>query len=138
GLGALATNLTSLERPLELGKVQKYQLEITNTGSAAVTDIVVRGIASAELKPLNGAGPGGIAGVVEGQAITFGKVDGLAAGGRLVYTFEAQGPKAGDARCELQVTQDGNPDPLRLQESTPIGAPLPGPNAPPPPPPPPG
>jgi uncharacterized repeat protein (TIGR01451 family) len=137
GLGALATNLTSLERPLEIGKVEKYQLEITNTGSAAVNGVVVRAIASPELKPLSGAGPGGAAGVVDGQTITVGQIDGLAAGAKLIYTFEAQGLKAGDARFEVQISSDSNPEPLRLQESTPIVAPLPGPNAPPPPPPPP-
>jgi uncharacterized repeat protein (TIGR01451 family) len=135
GLGALGTNLTDLDDPLEAGKVEKYQLEITNTGSAPIMNLVVRGIASAELKPLAGAGPNGLAGVVAGQTITFGKVDGLAPGAKLTYVIEAQGLKAGDARFQVEVTSDVNTEPIHLQESTRIVAPLPGPNNPSPPPP---
>jgi uncharacterized repeat protein (TIGR01451 family) len=139
GLGALATNLTDLEDPLELGKVSTYRLEVTNTGTAPVGNLVVRAIASPELKPLRAAGPGGATAVVEGQVMAFGKADALAPGAKLVYTFEAQGVKAGDARFEVQVTSDVNAEPLRVQESTRVIAPLPGPGpngeAPPPPPP---
>lgn len=131
GLGALGTNLVDLEDPIEAGKVEKYQLEITNTGSAPVVNLVVRATATAELKPLSAAGPGGAAGAVAGQTITFGKYDGLGPGMKAVYTFEAQTLKAGDARFEVQLTSDLNADPLVLQQSTRIVAPLPGPAAPP-------
>jgi uncharacterized repeat protein (TIGR01451 family) len=130
GLGALGTNLVDLADPIEIGKVEKYQLEITNTGSAPVTNIVVRGTATVELKPMAGAGPGGAPGVVAGQTITFGKYDGLGPGMKAVYTFEAQTLKAGDARFEVQITSDLNAEPLTLQQSTRIVAPLPGPGQP--------
>jgi uncharacterized repeat protein (TIGR01451 family) len=139
GLGAMATNLVDLEDPVEVGKVAKYQLEITNTGSAPINNVVVRAGTSPELKPLSGAGPGGIPGTINGQAIGFARVDGLAPGAKLVYTFEAQAQKAGnDARFEVLVSSDVNTDPIRVQESTRIVAPLPGPgpDALPPPPPP--
>ena len=129
GLGALGTNLVDLEDPIEAGKVEKYQLEITNTGSAPVVNLIVRATATAELKPLSAAGPGGAAGTVVGQTITFGKYDGLAPGMKAVYTFEAQTLKAGDARFEVQITSDLNAEPLTLQQSTRIVAPLPGPGA---------
>ncbi len=131
GLGALGTNLVDLADPIETGRVEKYQLEITNTGSAPVTKLVVRATATAELKPMSAAGPGGMAGAVAGQTITFSKYDGLGPGMKAVYTFEAQTLKAGDARFEVQITSDLNAEPLMLQQSTRIVAPLPGPAAPP-------
>jgi uncharacterized repeat protein (TIGR01451 family) len=136
GLGALATNLKDLEDPVEVGKPARYQLEITNTGTAPVAGVTVRAVASAELQPLKALGPGAVSGVVQGQTTAFGKVDSLAPGAKLVYTFETQAQKAGDARFEVQITTDGNPDPLTVQEATRIVAPLPGPggNAPAPPP----
>ena len=97
-----------------------------------MVNVVVRATATAELKPLSGAGPGGAVGVVAGQTITFGKYDGLGPGMKAVYTFEAQTLKAGDARFEVQITSDLNAEPLTLQQSTRIVAPLPGPGAPPP------
>ncbi len=77
--------------------------------------------------------------MIAGQTITFDRYDGLVPGAKVTYVFEAQGLKAGDVRFEVQITSDVNTEALRLQESTRIIAPLPGPNeAPPPPPPPPG
>jgi uncharacterized repeat protein (TIGR01451 family) len=136
GLGALDTNLTDLDDPLEVGKVGKYQLEITNRGSAPISNLVVRARASAELKPGAAAGPSGAMGMVDGQTVTFGKLDGLQPGAKVTFTFEAQAVMAGDARFEVQITSDVNMEPLRLQESTRVVAPLPGPggNTPPPPP----
>ncbi len=127
GLGALATNLVDQDDPLEVGKVETYRLEITNTGSAPIGNLVVRATASPELKPLAGAGPNASAATVEGQAMVFGKVDGLAPGAKITYTFQAQGVKAGDARFEAQISSDVNTEPLRVQESTRVLAPLPGP-----------
>jgi uncharacterized repeat protein (TIGR01451 family) len=134
GLPAIGIQLKALDNPLEVGKVGKYQLEVTNTGSAPANNIVVRATATAELKPLNGAGPSGAAGVVAGQTITFGKVDGLQPGAKLTYTFEAQALKAGDARFTTQTTSDVDPTPLENTQPTRIIAPLPGPAAPPAPP----
>ena len=62
--------------------------------------------ASPELKPLQAAGPGGAAGVVKDQTIAFGKYDGLQPGAQIVFRFEAQAVKAGDARLVVQVTSD--------------------------------
>ena len=134
GLGAVSTNLKALDNPLEVGKVGKYQLEITNTGSAAVNNVIVRATPTAELKPLNAAGPNGAAGVVAGQTVSFGKVDGLQPGAKLIYTFEAQALKAGDARFTTLITSDVDPAPLQNDQPTRVIAPLPGPAAPPPPP----
>ncbi len=137
GLGAMGTNLTALESVLEVGKVGKHQLEITNTGSAPIANIVVKATASAELKPLQAAGPGGAVGVIQGPSFAFARYDGLQPGAKVVFTFESQALKAGDARLAVQITSDVDAEPLTLQQSTRVVAPLPGPagNVPPPPPP---
>jgi uncharacterized repeat protein (TIGR01451 family) len=135
GLGAMGTNLIAVENVLEIGKIAKHQLEITNTGSAPIGNIVVKGVASAELKPTQAAGPGGAVGVVQGQTIAFARYDGVPPGAKIVFTFEGQALKAGDARLVLTITSDVDATPLTLQQSTRIVAPLPLPgNAPPPPP----
>jgi uncharacterized repeat protein (TIGR01451 family) len=133
GLGALSNNLTALDNPLEVGKVGKHELVLKNTGSAPIASIVVRATASAELKPLQAAGPGAAAGDVKGQTITFGKNDALQPGAQMVFRFESQALKAGDARLDVLITSDVNTDPLTLTQSTRVIAPLPGPAPPPPP-----
>src|SRR5260370_21597182 len=137
GLGAMGTNLTALESVMEVGKVGKHQLEITNTGSAPIANIVVKATASAELKPLQAAGPGGAVGVIQGPSFAFARYDGLQPGAKVVFTFESQALKAGDPRLAVQITTDLDAEPLTLQQSTRVVAPLPGPagNVPPPPPP---
>jgi uncharacterized repeat protein (TIGR01451 family) len=134
GLGGLAANLKALDNPLEVGKVGKFALEITNTGSAPINAIVVKATASAELKPVQAAGPSGVASNVVGQTVNFGKLDGLAPGAKALFTFEAQALKAGDARFDAFVTSDVNPDPVQQGQAVRIIAPLPGPGMPPAPP----
>jgi uncharacterized repeat protein (TIGR01451 family) len=137
GMGAIQTRLADETDPVEVGKVSNYRIEITNTGSAPVGNLVVKGVASPELRPTKAGlvSPVSSPGQVAGQGVAFGKYDSLRPGEKLVYVVEVQGVKAGDGRFQIEVTTGTNPEPIVEQESTRVIAPLPGPNPPAPPPP---
>ncbi|MFO0967936.1 MAG: DUF11 domain-containing protein [Gemmataceae bacterium] len=136
GLPALQTKMVDDGDPCEVGKKVVYTLEITNTGTLPADQIEVRALVPPELKISRIKAPARE--TIEGNQISFAKVDALPPGNKIVYEFEMEGVKAGDARFRVQISA-----PLLTggavieEEPTTVVAPsAPAPVPPPPPPPP--
>lgn len=101
-LPALKTTLVDAGDPVEVGKKVLYTFEIVNTGTAPADKIEVTALVPPELKIAAVKGPAREE--ILGNQVRFAPVDGLAPGNRLVYEFEMEGAKAGDARFRVQVS----------------------------------
>jgi uncharacterized repeat protein (TIGR01451 family) len=136
GIAALKLEMNGLTNPVEVGKNAVYRMTLTNTGSAPAKNIDVKATASDLLKPLMATGP--TKEMIAGKFITFGKIDTLQPGAKLIFQFECQAVKEGDARFRVEYSSDLNPAPIFEEEPTrivaPLSAPVPAPVPPLPPP----
>jgi hypothetical protein len=116
GVAALKTELTDLNDPVEVGKKVIYQMSISNTGSAPVSRIEVKGIVPDLMKAVGAKGP--TRATITGPSIAFDKVDILQPGAKIRCLFECEALKAGDVRFRVEYTSDLNETPIFEEEST--------------------
>jgi uncharacterized repeat protein (TIGR01451 family) len=148
GIPALRLEVVDVGDPAEVGKQVTYHVQVKNTGNLPALQVEVQAFVPPELQPLGGKGPTPIR--VDGQVVTFGKVEALQPEQEASFTIETKAVKAGDVRCRVRLSSQALRTPVEEEESTTIvdaGSPAavpalpPGGAAPggaPPPPPPPG
>src|SRR5262249_31767210 len=112
---ALRLEVIDIGDPVEVGKQVEYQIEVANTGSKPAGGVQVIATLPAELKAVNTVG--GPANV-QGQTITFGKLEALAPGQTQKYSIKAEALKAGDVRFEAKLLSDILTSPVTETEST--------------------
>lgn len=134
GVPALRMELTDLNDPVEVGKNAQYRLILTNTGSAPASRIEVKATSPDLLKPVRATGP--TPEKIVNQVVNFGRVDNLAPGASVTFTFECQALKVGRAIFRVEYTSELNERPIVEEEPTTIVPPLANPIPVPPPPPP--
>jgi uncharacterized repeat protein (TIGR01451 family) len=137
GMPTLQTKMADKGDPVEVGQKLIYTLEVINTGALPADKIEVTALIPPQLKFSAVKAPARDA--LVGNQINFDKVDGLKPGERLVYEFEMEAIKPGDARFRVQINSSAlTAGPTFEEDSTTIIAPgvPPGGDMPPPPPPP--
>jgi uncharacterized repeat protein (TIGR01451 family) len=123
GIAALKMVMAGKTNPVEIGKNVIYEMTLTNTGSAAASNITVKATPSPLLKAVGATGPTKEA--IAGGVFTFDKVDSLQPGQTITFRFECQAVKDGDARFRTEYTSDLNPvQPIYEEEPTRVVAPL--------------
>jgi hypothetical protein len=134
GMPALQNKLVDNADPVEVGKKVIYTLEVVNTGALPADGIEVLALVPPQLKIAALKAPAKE--TIVANQISFAKVDGLQPGQKLVYEFEMEAIKAGDARLRVQISApvlSGGPV-IEEEPTTVVGAS--DATAPPPPPPP--
>jgi uncharacterized repeat protein (TIGR01451 family) len=110
--------------PVEVGKPVVYRMTLTNNGSAPAKNIDVKAtvVTGDLLKAAKGNGP--TKGTIQGNIVTFERVESLAPGATVTFLIECQALKEGDARFRVEYTSELNQEPIREEEATRILAPL--------------
>jgi uncharacterized repeat protein (TIGR01451 family) len=137
GLAAFKLEVKDIGDPVKVGERLTYRIAVTNTGSAPASGVEVKAFIPAELQLVpNGAkGPAPV--VVDGQTVTFARVDNVEPQRTLEYNIEVLGRKKGDVRLRVELRGQGLQQPVVEEESTTIYEALPNNGAAPPNPPPP-
>jgi len=116
GIPAILLECVDEADPIEVGSQETYTITVTNQGSAAGTNIVIKCILPAEQGFVSASGP--TKETVEGQTITFTPLKSLNAKARATYKIVAKALKAGDARFAVELTSDQLKTPVDETEST--------------------
>jgi uncharacterized repeat protein (TIGR01451 family) len=109
--------------PVAVGKQVTYSIEATNTGTMPANQVEIRAVLPKELKFIRATGPSKES--VDGQVITFAKVDSVAKDQTLKYTVVAEGVQPGDVRFRAEFRWQGlDPQqPIFEEESTKVYGP---------------
>jgi uncharacterized repeat protein (TIGR01451 family) len=130
GIPALRLEMKDIGDPAETGKKITYEIDVTNTGSLPANQVEIKAVASKHMKIVSGKGPA--AEKIDGQSITFARLDGLAPNRSVKYTVEVEAIEAGDARFRIELRSETLQQPVIDEEPTRIYSPLQGPVNPPP------
>jgi uncharacterized repeat protein (TIGR01451 family) len=126
GIAAIRMEMRDDVDPVEVGKNAIYRMTLTNTGSAPAKSIEVKATLPLELlKAVRASGP--TKETIAGRFITFDKVDSLQPGAKVMFIFECQALKEGDARFKVEYTSELNQQPIYEEEPTRLVAPFPAP-----------
>lgn len=102
--------------PIEVGSDTVYEIELTNRGGKADTNVVVTVVLPNELEAIDAEGP--TRGAAQGQQVQFEPIPQLGPGARMLYKITARGRTPSDARIVVQVHSDDTPRPISKEEST--------------------
>jgi uncharacterized repeat protein (TIGR01451 family) len=105
------------------GPSMRYEVQITNTGAAADTNVALLVVVPPEMmvNEVGTMGPGPR--VIEGQNVRFKPVAELPPGETLTFKVNVKPRKAGDVKLEARLKSDGLPEMLIVNEETKINAP---------------
>ena len=101
GLPALKVEITDQGDPAEVGKKVIYTLKVTNQGTLPAKDIDVRATIPMEMRLSDAKAFAPVD--VQGQVVSFPKVDSLEVGQTKEFTIEVDTIKAGDVRFRMEV-----------------------------------
>jgi uncharacterized repeat protein (TIGR01451 family) len=118
GIPALRVEAIDTGDPVEVGKQVTYHVELTNTGSEAITQLEVIAKLPPELKRVGAVGPTAFTGT--GQTVSFAKLPTLEPGKTLKYEIIASGEKPGDVRFRVDIVSPDLTTPVYEEESTTI------------------
>jgi hypothetical protein len=122
GIAAIKMEMRDDVDPVEVGKDVVYRMTLTNTGSAPAKMIEVKATLPDLLKAVRASGP--TKETIAGKFITFEKVEALQPGAKIMFIFECQALKEGDARFRVEYTSDLNQQPIYEEEPTRLVAPF--------------
>ncbi len=125
GIAAIKMEMRDDVDPVEVGKNAVYRMTLTNTGSAPAKKVDVKATLPDLLKAVRASGP--TKETIAGKFITFGTVDSLQPGAKVMFVFECQALKEGDARFRVEYTSELNQQPIFEEEPTRLVAPFPAP-----------
>ncbi|MCY2932499.1 MAG: hypothetical protein NTV86_23990 [Planctomycetota bacterium] len=116
GVAAILLEMVDDPDPVEIGTTTTYTTTITNQGTAADGNIVVKCVIPEEETFVSTSGPSRE--TVEGQTVTFAPLPSLAPKDKAVYKVVVKGVKAGDVRFKVLLTSDMMTSPAMKTEST--------------------
>jgi uncharacterized repeat protein (TIGR01451 family) len=116
GCSGITMCVTDCEDPICVGNCDTYKITVRNQGVVADKNVGITATLSAELQPINGAGPTGC--TVSGQTVTFKPIASLAPKQAAEYTIRAKAVAPGDARVKVSLTSDFLSKPVVDEEST--------------------
>lgn len=120
GIAAFRIKLKDDSDPVQVGQRLTYRVEVTNTGSLHADQVEIKAILPPELQLVTGGAKGPSAPTVDGETITFAKVNGHQPGRTLQYTIEVEAKQAGDARFRIELRSSALQQPVLRMESTQI------------------
>ena len=100
---------------LSCGDCLEYQIQVSNTGSAAESNVKLVAEFSDELMPLSAEGPS--VGRVNGKMVEFEPFSYLNSGEMACYSISLQGKQAGSASVNLKLTSASMPNGLEANET---------------------
>jgi uncharacterized repeat protein (TIGR01451 family) len=120
GLPGLHMDVGIKEQPVLTGKTVKYAINVTNTGAAPATQIEIKATLPPELQPALAGTKGPTVPRIDGQVVTFGRLESLAAQQKATYEVEALALRPGDVRVrvELRSASLSNPQPVVEEQAT--------------------
>ncbi len=116
GIPAILLEVIDIEDPIEVGQNEVYEIQVTNQGSAADTNIRISATVPNEATPLSGEGA--TRGTVAGQQVVFDPLPSLAPKARAVFRVTVRGNQIGDVRFKVSMTSDETTTPVEETEST--------------------
>jgi len=116
GIPAILLECVDEADPIEIGAQETYTITVTNQGTAADTNIVVKCTLPAGQEFVSASGP--TKETVEGQSVTFASLKSLAPKAKATYKVVVKATKAGDVRFAISLTSDQLRTPVEETEST--------------------
>ena len=116
GVAAILLEMVDDPDPVEIGTTTTYTTTITNQGTAADGNVVVKCIIPEEEAYVSATGP--TQETVDGGTVTFAPLPSLAPKDKAVYKIVVKGVKAGDVRFKVLLTSDMMTTPAMKTEST--------------------
>jgi uncharacterized repeat protein (TIGR01451 family) len=110
------------EQPVLTGKTVKYYINVINTGAGPAKDIEIKATLPPELKPAVEGTKGPTVPHLNGQVVTFDRVDSLPGQQKAEFQVEALAQKAGDVRfhVEMRSSSLADPQPVVSEQQTQI------------------
>ena len=116
GIPAILLEVVDLEDPNEVGSTVTYRIQVTNQGSAAGRNIVIKAIVPAQMEFISGTGPSSVSSA--GSNVSFAPLGTLAAGKTATYTIKVRAKAAADVRFKVSMTSAQSSVPVEETEST--------------------
>lgn len=116
GISAILLECEDVNDPIEVGSEETYEIRVTNQGSAADTNIVIKATLPAQEQFISASGATKEA--VDGQTITFAPLATLGPGQRATYQVKVKATAAGDVRFKVTLTSDQMTTPAEETEAT--------------------
>ncbi|GBD35579.1 Large cysteine-rich periplasmic protein OmcB, serovar C [bacterium HR36] len=123
GAPGLRLEMVDIGDPLIVDSTVRYEINITNTGTLADSDVSLVAIIPPELEFIAGSGPGNTVPKLAGNSLTFPSVLRLEPGQVLVYQVQCRGKMPGDARFRIELRSASlGKEPLIREEATTVVA----------------
>ncbi len=116
GIPAILLECVDQADPILVGANETYLITVTNQGTAADTNVVIKATLAAEQKYVSASGP--TKATVAGRVVTFTPLKSLAPKDKAVSKVVAKGLKVGDVRFKVVLTSDMMTSPATETEST--------------------
>ena len=117
---ALAMKVNGLTNPVRKGGQLTYEVEVTNEGRSADTQVVLTATVPIGMMPapLGTTGPRQIGFDIRGQTVGFGPVAQVRPGEKLVYRIRVQIRQSGNLTFRTELSSDALDRPLRAEDTT--------------------
>lgn len=116
GIPAILLEVIDIEDPIEVGKTETYQIEVTNQGSATDTNIKVTCELEDAQEFVSGSGATAVTG--SGRTITMAPLPSLAAKDKAVWRVVVKANRAANIRFKTSLISDQLTRPVEETEST--------------------
>jgi uncharacterized repeat protein (TIGR01451 family) len=124
GIPAFRMEVNEDTNPVQVGGHTRYRIEVTNQGSLRGSQVQVTATIPKQMKFISADG-GPVTNKLEGDRLTFAPRDGLEPQQTWIYTVELEAAEAGDARFQAELRAATLGQPVIVQQSTSIFAPIP-------------
>lgn len=116
GIAAILLEVVDLDDPVEVGSNSTYEINVTNQGSSAGTNIRIVANLPDEFDYVASDGP--TTATLSGNAVSFAPLASLPAKQTVLYHIEVKGTKTGDLRFHVELQSDQMSSPVMETEST--------------------
>ena len=116
GIPAILLEVIDIEDPIEVGKTETYQIEVTNQGSATDTNIRITCELEDAQEFVSGSGATAVTG--QGRTITMAPLAALPAKEKAVWRVVVKANKAANVRFKTTLLSDQLTRPVEETEST--------------------
>lgn len=119
GAPALRVEMVDIGDPVSVGNLVRYEINVTNTGTLADSDIILTATIPTQLEFVAASGPANTTGQINANTLSFPPVARLEPGQVLVYQIQCRGKTPGDARFHIEVRSAAlGKEPLIREEAT--------------------
>lgn len=112
----LPFTVSDLSDPIEIGEETQYEIRLANRGARDAQGVIVQAVFPSAIRPTGVDGD--FKGRIEGNKVTFTKIERLAVGQGLVLRISAKAVQPGDHRIAVSVASDDAKTPVVHEEAT--------------------